>query len=168
MVVIIVVMGIAIPALLRTWADLSWRSTQGEGIADAATMCQQLLEEIRVKRYDERDTFPWTAGSSFGVDTSETASDSSTYSDIDDYTGSTDPEVVSPRPYFNRTVYVRYMYPDASRTWRECPVSTACSASSQGDCTSCSQCCYKRVTVTVSNARMKIPDISLHTIVAGY
>jgi type II secretory pathway pseudopilin PulG len=168
MVVMIAVMGIAIPALLRAWADLSWRSTQSEAIADGTVFAQQLLEEIRAKRFDQRDTFPWTGSVSFGVDTGETAANSSTYTDIDDYAGSTDPAVRNPRGAFNRTVTVNYMYPDASRTWRVCPAATTCSAAVQGDCSSCDQCCYKRVTVTVSNPRARLPDISLNTMVAGY
>jgi type II secretory pathway pseudopilin PulG len=51
MIAVIVVVGLAIPAILLMWQDLSFRSGRAEVIAQATFYAQELMEEIKSKRF---------------------------------------------------------------------------------------------------------------------
>ena len=83
MITFIVVMGIAIPTLIMVFAHLSSNAARTEDYSRATFFAEQLLEEIRSKKFDENDTAPWST--TLGVDTGETSSDKTTFDDVDDF-----------------------------------------------------------------------------------
>lgn len=166
MTVVIVVLGISIPVLLNMWSQVAWNSSRSEATADAAFYAQQLMEEIRSKRFDEEAGYPWTA--SLGPDTTtkgldgtnnETLTGSSNWDDIDDFNGYSD----TPATGYTRSVTVSYFRLNAS-AWQSCSVASCVAPS---NCTNCNECCYKRIQVKVSRANLA-SDVSLVTIVSGY
>ena len=146
-VMVIVVLGIAIPPLLTMWANVAWRSTRSESLADALFYAQELMEEIKTKRFDEKTVSPWSV--TLGPDTStkgldgisdETASAKNNWDDVDDFNGYAD----SPATGYNRSAAVGYVTLSAT-TWQNSASSTD----------------YKRITVLVK-------DVSLVTIASVY
>jgi len=153
LVAILVVAGVAIPVLMRA-----------EAIGDAAFYAQGLMEEVRSKRFDERDAAPWS--SSLGIDAGESAVNASTFDDVDDFVNATDPRITAPAAGFRRGVAVAYVYRDANNTWQPCAPSPSCAGVT--DCSGCTQCCFKQVTVSVQREGADAGNISLATIVAGF
>jgi MSHA pilin protein MshD len=168
LVITIVVLGFAVSALMGVWADIMWRCAYSEATADATLYAQQLMEEIKTRNYDEREEYPWTGSASFGVDTGEYRTDSMTFDDIDDYVGSTDPVIVSPAAGFSCSVTVEYMVTDAAKNWQVCAAPVSCTDAAQDQCTRCQECCYKRITVKVSNTDRRIGNVTLTSMMAGY
>ena len=164
MIVMIVVLSIAIPVLLRMWADVAWRSARSEVMADALVYAEVLLEEIKSKKFDENVSVPWTQSANFATaDPGENKNNKDTFDDIDDYVGCTDPRVTTPAPGYIRTVTVTYVYPSGSN-WLTC--AQACT--SETNCSQCAACCYKRVKVSVSRSDNTVRDISLETLMSAY
>ena len=163
MLAVIVLMGAAIPPLLTMWADIAWRSGRTEAIADAQFYAQELMEEIKSKSFDERkinDTGPrWSNPGEFGVfDGGESAR--ADFDDVDDFSAYSD----IPSSGYSRSVAVDYVRLSASNIWQNCAL--ACS-NTITNCSTCDQCCYKRITVTVSRGGM-VNNISLTTIVSTH
>lgn len=165
LVIVIVILGVSIPVLLRMWADVGWRSSRSEMIADATFYAQQLMEEIKSKRFDENEDSPWTSSANFGPDSGESSADKDTFDDIDDFAGCTDTEVTTPASKFSRSVAIEYYRLNAS-TWEACGGAVVCS--NVTDCTNCNECCYKRIVVTVSHSDNLVKDVKLATLVTGY
>lgn len=176
MVSIIVVLGLSIPVLLTMWADVAWRSSRSEVIADAIFYSQQLMEEIKSKRFDRETFSPWTDSGNLGVDTGdgEVAADKNTFDDVDDFLTvatevgqivCTDTSVTTPATGYIRSVKVEYGYLDASSDWQACATPITCVT--ETNCSNCNQCCYKRIIVSVSRADNLVKDVSLVTIVGG-
>jgi hypothetical protein len=171
------------------WADVAWRSSRSEVISDAIFYSQQLMEEIKSKRFDNRTSSPWTNSADLGVDTGETRSDKNTFNDVDDFKTvclpgdsgyptcdktCTDTLVTTPANRYIRSVIVEYVYLDASNDWQLCCTNPPCppnppaiTCASEVDCANCNQCCHKRITVTVSRTDNLVRDINLITIVSG-
>lgn len=147
LVIVIVVLGLAIPPLLTSWADIGWRSVRSEVLADATFYAQALLEEIKSKRFDENGSSPWS--SSLGPESGEsrTGTGTSAFDDVDDYNGCSD----SPATSYNRSATVNYAALSGT-TWQN-----------SGSITN-----FKRIAVTVSRSDGLAKDVSLVTIVAGY
>ncbi len=139
MVAVIVVLGMAIPTLLTAFSSAAWRSSRSENIADATFYAQELMEEVKSKGFDENITPPWTK--TLGPDSGETYPN---FDDIDDFNGYSD----TPAAGFTRSVAVDFVRLSGS-TWGSCTFSGNCVAATT--CTSCNECCYKRIQVTVSN-----------------
>lgn len=163
MVSIIVILGLSIPVLLRVWSDVAWRSSRSEVITDATFYAQQLMEEIKSKRFDENSETPWTNSVNFGPDTGEAANDADTFDDVDDFVGCTDARVTTPATGYTRSASVEYYRLNAN-TWEACGSVTCSSAT---DCTNCNECCYKRIVVTVSRNDNLVKDVKLATLVSG-
>jgi len=53
MLVAIVVFGLAIPPLTRSWYDVTTMSTRAEAMADAGAAAAWLMEDITARRFDE-------------------------------------------------------------------------------------------------------------------
>ena len=165
MVAMIVVLGIAIPPLLTNWADIAWRSERSESLADASFYAQELMEQIKSKRYDEKSSSPWTPSTNFSsTDSGESKSDSATFDDIDDFAGCTDPLVTAPAAGYSRLADIDYVWLNGS-AWQGCGAVPACNGT---DCTQCNACCYKRITVTVSRTDNIGGSASLTTIVSAH
>jgi MSHA pilin protein MshD len=148
MVIIISVLGVAIPGLLKNWADVSWRSVGSELLADATFYARGLLEEIQSKNFDEKTAPNPSWSTTLGADTGETSS--SLFDDVDDFNGYSD----LPGGGFTRTVAVAYILLSGS-SWVD-----ATPAQSPTD--------YKRVTVTVAHNNNFVKSIQLQTIVSYY
>ncbi|MBU2437380.1 MAG: type II secretion system GspH family protein, partial [Candidatus Omnitrophica bacterium] len=86
-IAVIVVLAIAIPTLSIMLVNASWSSARSEALADAAIYAQELMEEIKSKRFDENASSPWS--STLGVDSAESSSDRTTFDDVDDFVGCT-------------------------------------------------------------------------------
>lgn len=157
MVSIIVVLGLAIPVLLTMWADVAWRSSRSEVVSDAIFYAQQLMEEIRSKDYDENPTEPWTNPGNLGTDGEAYPN----FDDVDDFDGYADTPVTG----YSRSASVEYVNLSGSN-WQTCAAFVNCVAKT--DCSPCSQCCFKRITVNVWRTDNLVRDIKLITIVSGY
>ncbi len=153
MVAVIVVLGMAIPTLLTAFSSAAWRASRSENIADATFYAQQLMEEVKSKRFDESVTPPWTR--TLGSDGGETYPD---YDDVDDFNGYAD----TPAAGFTRSVVVDFVRLSGS-TWGNCTFAGNCVAAAT--CTNCNECCYKRVQVTVANN--STGNVTLVNIVTG-
>ncbi|MFH1398050.1 MAG: hypothetical protein ABIH27_05840 [Candidatus Omnitrophota bacterium] len=164
LVAIIVVLGLSIPVLLTMWADVAWRSVRSERLADTSFYVQQLMEEVRSKRFDENSGQPWTSSSSFGVNTGESSANGATFDDIDDFVGATDANITTPAPGFTRSVTMDYVRM-VSNTWTGCG-TTGCNTTT--DCSVCSACCYKRIQVSVDSNIPNAGNATLVTIMSSY
>jgi prepilin-type N-terminal cleavage/methylation domain-containing protein len=89
LVIAIVVIGIAIPALTRNWFDITKRSIESEELFDSTSYGEQLMEEIKSKRFDERVELPWTPVNFFGAKRADESNENNRtrYDDVDDYDG---------------------------------------------------------------------------------
>lgn len=163
MVSVIVILGVSIPVLLRVWTDVAWRSSRSEVIADATFFAEQLMEEIKSKRFDENSETPWTNSADFGPESGESSANADTFDDVDDFVGCTDTRVTTPATRYTRSVSVEYYRLNAS-TWEGCGSITCVSAV---NCASCNECCYKRIVVTVSRDDNLVKDVKLATLVSG-
>lgn len=152
LVVVIVVLGLAIPPLLTMWADVAWRSAASELLADSAFYAQQLMEEIKSKNFDESQSSPWTSSASFGPDGGENSNDRATFDDVDDFVGCTDASVTTPGTGYARSAAVSYVTLNVS-TWDEVP-----SGASN----------YKRIVVTVSRSGGSALPVSLTALVSSH
>jgi type II secretory pathway pseudopilin PulG len=157
MIALIVVLSIAIPPLLTMWSETSRRSVRTEAIADATFYAQELMEEIKSKKFDENDSSPWS--SVLGVDSGEVSGNRTTFDDVDDFNGYSD----QPSGGYVRNVNVEYVLV-TDNTWEVC-ASPSCT--DVIDCNTCDQCCYKRITIYVSRPNL-IGNVTLVTVVAGY
>lgn len=167
MVAIIVVIGLAIPTLMSMWATVSWQSVRTEGTAEATFYAQGLMEEIRSKRFDENSTAPWS--STLGVDTGESSNNATTFDDIDDYRQTTDTRITSPAPAYNRSANIEYVYLNSTDAWVACgAVNCTAVGACPNCCTTCNQCCYKRITVNVRRTDNIPTNVTLETVVSGY
>jgi MSHA pilin protein MshD len=174
MIAVIVVVGLAIPAILLMWQDLSFRSGRAEVIAQATFYAQELMEEIKSKRFDESDTSPWTPSDEFGANRTDEndETDRDKWDDVDDFNGYFDfcnnqgvCDDDSSRSY-RRDVTVDYARLNTTNdpdSWESCGSVSSCVTPS--DCTNCNECCYKHIEVSVSH---RFGDSSMVTIVSGY
>jgi prepilin-type N-terminal cleavage/methylation domain-containing protein len=150
LVIAVVIVGIAVPVLVRNWADVTIRSVESETISDAAFYAEQLMEEIKSKRFDERTDPPWTAGNLFGAkraDESDEMNNRTRFDDVDDYDGFTEP---LPRSFVS-LVSVQYANLTGT-TWQAV-------ASGTTD--------FKRVTVNISRKNI-LNAATLVTVIGRY
>jgi len=165
LVAVLVVAGIAIPALMTMWANISWRSVGSENVADTTSYARALMEEIKSKKFDQKTTLPWTFSASLGIDTGENKADSLTFNDVDDYINTTDLNITVPAPGYIRSASVEYVNLSTTNGWQACGLPVTCGAVSF--CTGCSECCYKRITVNVKRTDRMPGELNLTAIVAG-
>ncbi|MBU0759934.1 MAG: type II secretion system GspH family protein [Candidatus Omnitrophica bacterium] len=146
LVLIIVLIGLVVPPLLTVFSDITRRSAQAELISTANALTRSLLEEIVSKKYDEKNSSPWS--NPLGADSGETNRDA--YDDVDDFDGFSEPSVPG-FPGFSRSVTVYYVNPDSSNLDTPQPDS-------------CNTLDYKRVDVTVNH--QLIGDLKMSSIVS--
>lgn len=145
LVAVIVVVGIAVPALLTVWADISWRSVRSEALSDSALYAHDLMEEVRSKRFDEADEKPWTVPAHFGPDLGE--SGRNLYDDADDFNNFT--ETVGAG--YLCSVAVGYMQLNGA-VWQPAAGTTD----------------FKRIAVTVSRGGRVNTQVKSESIVSAY
>lgn len=142
LIVIIIVLSVAIPVLLRMWADVALRSSRSEAIAEATFYAEELMEEIKSKDFvDPEDRNNPNLGPNSGE------GDRSDYDDVDDFNNYLD---------YPATGYIRR--------------STVDYVSLNGTIweTSASTTNFKRITVSVSRSERLAGEVSLVTIVAAF
>lgn len=155
MIVLLVIFSVAIVSLLRLFVDINMNTVKTERLNQTNLLASSLMEEVLSKHYDEQDQAPFS--SNLGPDSGETAG---SFDDIDDYNGYTD----SSLPGYTAQVSVSYVYLDNSNNWQNCSV-TSCGAIS--DCSTCQECCFKKITVTAHDNQHLAPEVSLETIKTG-
>lgn len=116
-IMIIVVVSIAIPALLILVGGEAQRGIEPELRITATNVAQQLMDEIMTKCWDETAISGGACTgtvsySDLGIDTGETAGTLSTYDDVDDYDAGVPAVTVSGVSY-SRSVQVCYV-PDSN------------------------------------------------------
>jgi len=136
-IMIIVVVSIAIPALLLMVGQEAKFGVESEIRITATNVAKQLMEEIKSKKWDENSPIPPGPYSNLGTDTGETDGDLSTYDDIDDYSAGA-PDVIVGEVTYSRSVEVCYV-PPASLNAND-PCKTASSDATD----------YKRIQITVT------------------
>lgn len=170
MVAVIVVLGTSIPFLMTMWSDTTWRSARSEALVDGSFYAQQLMEEIKTKRFDENSASPWSG--SLGPDTStvglngtanETAIGRDNWDDVDDFNGYTG----SPAAGYNFCVTVDYISLSGT-TWSGTCSPNSPTTCTKPTCTSANRTDYKRIIVRVWRTDNVLSDISLVTMVSGY
>jgi type II secretory pathway pseudopilin PulG len=149
MIVAIVVVGVAVPALTKNWVDVSVRSSKTEALADAGFYGGQMMEEITAKRYDEELNPPWTPKAQFGTGRSDENDETgwAAFDDVDDFDGYTN----TTPDGFTRAVLVDYMSLNGA-AWE--------TAGTESD--------FKRIEVRVSKPRLGVGNVTMTTIVGRY
>ena len=116
LIVSIVILGFALLGLLSLFFNLSVNNVKTKYRTAAYVLGNELLEEIKSKRFDERTakdaSFNW---STLGIDTGETSGTLTTYDDVDDYNGLSQ-TAPSPNTGFTRAVTVSYVNPSDLNT----------------------------------------------------
>src|SRR3989338_10061548 len=89
LVLAIVIMGMALLSLVALFSNLSVRGATVEHRRTAKMLAQELMEEIRARRFDEFVTKDLNGNWStvLGIESSESASDKTTFDDVDDFNG---------------------------------------------------------------------------------
>jgi len=141
LIVIIVVMGLAIPALIANLANITWRSAQSQAMGDSLSYARNLLEEIKAKDFSDPDD---PDNNTLGANADDVYPN---YNDVDDYNGYND----TPAAGFSRRAAVDYVNLSASQ-W-------AGSASPTD---------FKRVNVTVSSNSRFTGNITLEYVASAY
>lgn len=142
MVVVIVVLGLAIPPLLTMWADVAWRSSRSELLADSTFYAQQLMEEIKSKNFVDPEQ---PSDTTLGPNGTETYPN---YDDVDDFNGRTDNPVAG----YTRSVTVDYISLSGGSSWQTSGTATD----------------YKRIIVTVSRSSGSALPVSLTAMVSAH
>jgi prepilin-type N-terminal cleavage/methylation domain-containing protein len=148
LVVVIVVLGLAIPPLLTMWANVAWRSAASELLADSAFFAQQLMEEIKSKDFVDPDD---PNNTNLGLNSGESSNDRTTFDDVDDFAGCTDASVTTPDTGYTRSATVAYVNLSGS-TWQLSGSATD----------------YKRIVVTVSRVGGSAIPVSLTAMVSSH
>ena len=96
LLVTIIVISVAFPAIFKLFSDMIRNSNRNEVITTATQVASYYLEEIRSKKFDENDIEPYTSWNDLGYDSStngldgisaENSSDHANWDDVDDYNG---------------------------------------------------------------------------------
>jgi MSHA pilin protein MshD len=107
-----IVLSLALVALVPMFI-LSLRANKAsEKVAVAVHLSQELLEEVRLHRWDQATPTPSVhiaAGSALGLDGGESGADKRTFNDIDDFNGWTESPPMDPvmRPLTSFSTYSR-------------------------------------------------------------
>ena len=160
-IMIIVVVSIAIPALLILIGGEAGRGVEPELRITATNVAQQLMDEIMTKCWDEdvvsvsgTCTDPMTIYSDLGIDSGEDTTppyDTSTYDDVDDYASGVDAVTVGEISY-SRSVQVCYV-PDTALNSIPCVILGSTGTN------------YKRIAVTVTRGST---SVVLTTVMTNY
>lgn len=114
-----IVLSLALVSLMPLFVLSVRANKNAERVAVATHLATELLEEIRMRRFDEASPVPAKPVlnlSPLGVDAGESASDKATFDDVDDFSGWTEAPPSDPlgRPLaafkdYSRTVLVGYV-----------------------------------------------------------
>src|SRR3989338_7748134 len=143
-------------SLIKVFGDISMLSVKPEYRNIQTMLAQELLEEIRSKRFDEVTTKDangnWS--STLGVDSGETSGTKSTYDDVDDFNGYSE-TMSSPYVGFTRSVVVSYVAGSDLDTSLTIPLPISDDWTPN----------FKKVTVTVSNST--VSSLTMETVVSS-
>lgn len=123
----LLVLTLAVVALVPVFVVNLRGNKRTEQTQAAAFLASQLLEEVRLRRWDETTPVPAAytdaPSATLGVDGGETASDKRTFDDIDDFNGWQETTIMDPVmrpiagfPDYTRSVAVGYVTPELVAT----------------------------------------------------
>lgn len=156
LIIAIVVLGFVLSAMVKSFMDLSVMRVGPEYRHTQTMVGQELMEEIKSKRFDElsfkdaNDNWSWT----LGTDSGEVSTDKSTFDDVDDFDGWNE-AMSTPYSGFTRTVDVSYVSQADLNTPLAIPGSVTSSWTPE----------YKRIQITVSNNA--VADLVIVSIVSS-
>jgi MSHA pilin protein MshD len=117
-----VLLAVALTALVPVFIVSVRAGTRTEQLQTATYLAAELLEEVKLRKWDEVSTSPGAhvdAPSTLGIDTGETATDKTTFDDLDDFNGYSEPAATDPLNRaltdfkdFSRSVTVSYVDSD--------------------------------------------------------
>ena len=141
-IISLVLLGFALFGLINLYMNLSVNNVAAQYRGTATMLAQELIEEIKAKRFDERTTKDLSGNwSVIGIDSGETAGNKATFDDVDDFNGWSE-NLTSPYTGFTRTASVIYVAPGDLDT----------SSTRDND--------YKKVIVTVSRGGTTYSQLS--------
>jgi len=155
LIISMVILGFVLMSLIKVFSDLTVTSVQPDYRYTQSMLGQELLEEIRSKRFDELEykdaNGNWST--SMGVDAGETAGNKSTFDDVDDFNSFSE-TLSSPFSGFLRSVTVGYIATGNLDTVLTIP----------SPITSDWTPSYKKVSVVISNNA--VPALTLNTVIS--
>ena len=111
-IISLVVLGFALFGLINLFMNLSVQNVAAQYRGTATMLAQELLEEIKAKRFDESTLKDingnWSNFGNPGTDSGENATNRATFDDVDDYNGWSE-SLSSPYTGFTRTASVIYV-----------------------------------------------------------
>ena len=185
LVLLLVVASIALPGLMVYFTEAMEHSADAQLWTLSASLAQELMEEIKAKRWDQQTPIPPgvpTAVNALGPETGETRCDPAlgcqAYNDVDDYNGLniSPPRDSQGKNTFPSTYAAAREQVDVCYVNPVLPTDQGGGNSNAGVCSSTGPTDYKMITVTVcwnapSNCKTD-PDVKykvqLQTIVANY
>ncbi len=112
LIVAVIVLSFALLSLVQLYSNLGIRSADGQFRLTATLIAQELMEEIKSKRFDEN--FGKNVNNNWsgvlGADAAEVATNKNTFDDIDDFNGWNE-NLIGAYAGFNRAVVVVYVDP---------------------------------------------------------
>ncbi len=145
--IFVLVLAVAFGGLINLMMNFSVKNVFAQNRRAAAVAAQELMEEIKSKKFDQLTSQSASGWSVIGIDTGETAGNKATFNDVDDYDGWSE-NLASPFAGFVRTAAVTYVSAAALNT---------ASASRLND--------YKKITVQVLNGNVTYAQ--LETVVSA-
>lgn len=146
----------ALLSLIKVFSDISFVSVKPEFRNIQTMLAQELMEEIRSKRFDELTAEDanenWS--SVLGVNTGETSGTKATFDDVDDYNGFSE-SLSSPYVGFSRSVTVSYVAGSDLDTGLTIPSPITTDWTPD----------FKKIRVTVSNSAM--PSLTVDTVISA-
>lgn len=153
----IVLLGVAMPPLLNMFASTTESAANVDALPVATALGKELMEEIKARKFDELagkgSTGNWST--TLVSDTGETATNKSTFDDVDDFNGWTQ-SFGTTYPNYSASVSVDYV----TGTDLNSPLSIPSPVPNNWTPS------YKRVVVTVSNSQQLAGDIQLTSVVS--
>ncbi len=146
MVLVILVLGITVPPLLNVFSHISVNAVRSEAITQATYLAQELMEEIKSKKFDENSISPWS--NPLGPETGESRL---IWDDVDDFDGYTESSISGFEGY-SRSVTVVYVDPDTYDLDTSRPDTE-------------NNLNYKKVVISVSRSDGLVSDLELVTII---
>ena len=141
LIFVVVLLAAMVLSFTKLFMDVSVTSTNPQFRLTATMLAQELMEEIKSRRFDENEakTADGNWSKTMGTDNGETTGSRSSLDDVDDYQGFTE-NLSAPFSGFSRSVSVAYVNQDALNTTLTIPNSVPNNWTPD----------YKRVQVTVN------------------
>lgn len=153
MIIVVALLSITVLSLLKLFGDVSLLSMRPEYRLTASMLAQELMEEVKSRRFDEKEAKSsdgnWSTA--LQTDSGESTSSRSSLDDVDDYNGFSE-SLAAPYTGYTRSVSVSYVNANALNTPLTIPGTVPDNWTPE----------YKRVQVTVTkNGSQQAQVVSL-------